>query len=551
MTRLMEMMGLGFMPRIVLEGGGGGGGGGGPDTSGDRDTAEQTGLSITGYSRDKGEIGGVADAMGNVATGDELIANVARAKARSTAAKDIQAAKANPKDTAAVAKAQASLDAYDQAVQTAKDVADKSLAASNPNPELAAFRPKSRPKSVEAKAKAIADKKAADARAATIAATAKATGLTKEAVEANINSATNTDDKWGYTKPDGTPVSAFNDRRDGGGINSAGAGFARSGGRAADTNADGFVTAEEAEAVGGLQGNFASSISNSIGATPYGSGLAPTGIARALSFTGPGLIYGALRDVGRGSRRQDKGYTAPGPGYTVQGQSEVSGSSDPSLVDEGMPTDGIVRENIYSTRPTSETYTRRYKGGGMGAYSPSYLRQYASGRKINELVREVTLADGSKAYLTPDGKYLEMDQFDNTATGSQTEIDTGTERYVSGYRMTDSDGNVTEYDAAGNIVYPSLYPELEGVDFKVPNVGDQIPGYSEPELNYDPDQLTPLPNPYPELFEPGGPYSEPFLNYDPDQLVPLPNPYPELFDPDYVRSPPRAGFDPNNPGSGI
>ena len=109
-------------------------------------------------------------------------------------------------------------------------------------------------------------------------------------------------------------------------------------------------------------------------------------------------------------------------------------------------------------------------------------------------MREVTLADGSKAYLTPDGKYLEMDQFANTATGSDVVMDTGEERYVSGYKLTDAMGNVTEYDAAGN----------------------------------------------------------PALNYDPDQLVPLPNPYPELFDPDYVRNPPRAGFDPYNPfGAGI
>ncbi len=60
MTRLMEMMGLGFMPRIVFEGGGEGGFGG----DGDRDTAE--GLNdVTGYSANKGEIGGVQGADKN------------------------------------------------------------------------------------------------------------------------------------------------------------------------------------------------------------------------------------------------------------------------------------------------------------------------------------------------------------------------------------------------------------------------------------------------------------------------------------------------------
>jgi len=492
MTRLMEMMGLGVMPRIVFNGDGGGADGGPGDVVG-MDKADED-LGITSYSAEKGEIGGVVGADGTVATGDQLTANVARAKARSALSTAEKAAKGSKAGSAAQNAVVEAAIAYDQAVQEANKQADMSLAASNPNPELAAFRPKSRPKSVEAKAKAAAEAKAAAARAATIAATATATGLTKEAVEANINSATNTDDKWGYTKADGTVVSAFDDSKDGGGINSAGAGFARSGGRAADTNADGFVTAEEAEAAGGLQGNFFSGISNSIGATPYGSGIAPTGLAAIASMTPGGMLFGALRDIGRGGMREDKGYTRAGPGYTVQGQSEGGGSNDSGLVDEGMPSDQFRRENTYSTRPTSETYTRRYKGGGLGAYSPSYLRQYASGQKINELVREVTLADGSKAYLTPDGKYLEMDQFANTATGGDVVVDTGEERYVSGYKLTDAMGNVTEYDAAGN----------------------------------------------------------PALNYDPDQLVPLPNPYPELFDPDYVRNPPRAGFDPYNPfGAGI
>tara|TARA_Y100000389_G_scaffold48158_1_gene43367 strand:+ start:8220 stop:9803 length:1584 start_codon:yes stop_codon:yes gene_type:complete len=501
----MEMMGLGFMPRIVLEGGGGGGGEGGMD--------EAEGLNdVNSYSADKGEIGGVVGADKSVATGAQLKANIDRAKERNKANKAYQAFKENPKDQDAVAQLSTALDVYDQAVQTA----NKAEVKSQPNPELAAFRPKSRPKSFEAKAKAIADKKAADAKAATIAATVAATDLTKEAVEANINSATNTDDKWGYTKADGTPVSAIDDARDGGGKNIAGAGFAFSGGRAADRDGDGFVTAEEAEAVGGLQGNFASGISNSIGATPYGSGLAPTGLAAIASMTPQGMLYGALRDLSRGESRKSiaarTGYTAPGPGYTIGGGTEgESGSNDSGLVDEGMPSDQFRRENTYSTRPTSETYTRRYKGGGLGAYSPSYLRQYASGQKINELVREVTLADGSKAYLTPDGKYLEMDQFANTATGSDVEIDTGEERYVSGYKLTDAVGNMTEYDAAGNIVYPSLYSEYA-----------EAPAYGQPgsiQGGFEDGFVTPLPSPDPV---PG--IGNPI--YGPDFVTPLPSPDP-------------------------
>ena len=486
MTRLMEMMGLGFMPRIVFEGGGEGGFGG----DGDKDTAE--GLNdVTSYSAEKGEIGGVADAEDKVATGAQLTANVARAKARNDLAKAEKAAQGTKAGSAAQNAVVEAAIKYDQAVQTAKTAGVKS----QPNPELAAFKPKSRPKSIEtkakAKAKAIADQKAAAAREATIVDTVAATDLTREQVIGYMNDERNTDDKWGYTKTDGTPVSAIDDRRDGGGKNIAGAGFAFSGGRAADRDGDGFVTAEEAKAVGGLQGNFFSGISNSIGATPYGSGLAPTGIAAVASMFPSGMLYGALRDISRGETRSEiaarTGYTAPGIGYTVQGQSEGGGSNDQGLAGEGMPSDQFRRKNTYSTRPTSETYTRRYKGGGLGAYSPSYLRQYASGQKINELVREVTLADGSKAYLTPDGKYLEMDQFANTATGSDVEIDTGEERYVSGYKLTDAVGNMTEYDAAGNIISTDGgLPETQGTILSDASYQMEFDGPQEYKDRYNP-----------------------------------------------------------------
>ena len=488
MTRLMEMMGLGFMPRVVFNGDGGEADGGPGDVVG-MDKADED-LGITSYSAEKGEIGGVQGADKTVATGAQLKANVDTAQKRSTANKAYQAFKENPKDQDTVAQLSTALDVYDKAVQTAKTASP--TAAVTSNPELAAFKPMNRPKSIEAKAKAIADQKAAAAREATIVDTVAATDLTREQVIGYMNDERNTDDKWGYTKTDGTPVSAIDDRRDGGGKNIAGAGFAFSGGRAADRDGDGFVTAEEAEAVGGLQGNFFSGISNSIGATPYGSGLAPTGIAAVASMLPSGLLYGALRDLSRGETRSEiaarTGYKAPGPGYTIGGGTEgESSSNDQGLVGEGMPSDQFRRENTYSTRPTSETYTRRYKGGGLGAYSPSYLRQYASGQKINELVREVTLADGSKAYLTPDGKYLEMDQFANTATGSDVEIDTGEERYVSGYKLTDAVGNMTEYDAAGNIISTDGgLPETQGKILSDASYQMEFDGPQEYKDRYNP-----------------------------------------------------------------
>jgi hypothetical protein len=108
---------------------------------------------------------------------------------------------------------------------------------------------------------------------------------------------------------------------------------------------------------------------------------------------------------------------------------------------------------MYGTRDVSQDFNRRYKGGGMGFYAPQYLRRYASGQSIDELVRRVELPDGTEAYMTPDGRYLDMDQFKGTAlAGDTTSVVTGQEDYLQGYTLTDAAGNVTQYDAEGNIV---------------------------------------------------------------------------------------------------
>ena len=92
-----------------------------------------------------------------------------------------------------------------------------------------------------------------------------------------------------------------------------------------------------------------------------------------------------------------------------------------------------------------------------------------------------------RAYLTPDGKYLEMDQFANTATGSDVEIDTGEERYVSGYKLTDAVGNMTEYDAAGNIISTDGgLPETQGTILSDASYKMEFDGPQEYKDRYNP-----------------------------------------------------------------
>ena len=64
----------------------------------------------------------------------------------------------------------------------------------------------------------------------------------------------------------------------------------------------------------------------------------------------------------------------------------------------------------------NDIFSRYYKGGsGIGL--PNWLRRYASGISIDELLSKETLDDGTVMYKTPDGKYIE-------------------EKYLTGARMS-------------------------------------------------------------------------------------------------------------------
>jgi hypothetical protein len=58
-------------------------------------------------------------------------------------------------------------------------------------------------------------------------------------------------------------------------------------------------------------------------------------------------------------------------------------------------------------------YNRYYKGGsGFGL--PAWLRQYASGVSINQLLEKVVI-EGKEYFKTPDGKYIEPSELVGTA----------------------------------------------------------------------------------------------------------------------------------------
>ena len=114
----------------------------------------------------------------------------------------------------------------------------------------------------------------------------------------------------------------------------------------------------------------------------------------------------------------------------------------------------------FSVRDIVEDFKRQRKGG-MGYGLPSYMQRYMSGNVIDELVREVVLPDGSKFFVTPDGRYLDPEEFTGSkTTGGVQYVSTGDERYQSGYSTLDTKTGVkTNYDMDGKVIRTSVQPE--------------------------------------------------------------------------------------------
>ena len=111
------------------------------------------------------------------------------------------------------------------------------------------------------------------------------------------------------------------------------------------------------------------------------------------------------------------------------------------------------RRGIYGTRGTSEDYDRYSRGGGGYEFMPAYMRKYMTGENFDVMAQQITLADGSSAYRTPDGRVLSPEQFENTAqAGSALTVAGADEQYLQGYQDTDAMGMPVYFDAEGNPV---------------------------------------------------------------------------------------------------
>jgi hypothetical protein len=269
--------------------------------------------------------------------------------------------------------------------------------------------------------------------------------------------------------------------------------FASGGGAQFDLDGDRFLSKTEmriGEAAGKeLDQNFASRTGKGLGITPLGSGQDPTGVAklaeqllvpggstlrkisppefeRPLSSYDPNNPYadvgedapniwwekGTKNPLGFEYKRTPAEVLADNTAYREQAAIDDLAEQRQNNSDERDNAPRTRREDLFGTRMTTEEYRRRYKGGG-GAALPAYMRKYASGKSIDELVRKVKV-NGKDYFLTPDGRYIEPSAFTGSAASRDIDVvETGEEQYLEGYNVIDeSTGIITTYNTDGSIM---------------------------------------------------------------------------------------------------
>jgi hypothetical protein len=311
-------------------------------------------------------------------------------------------------------------------------------------------------------------------------------GVTQQMITDSQN-----DGEYGYYNNDGSFVPANIDKYNGGGPDYSGVAFASGGGAQFDLDGDRFISKTEmgiGKAAGyELDKNFWSKAGTGLGVTPLGSGQDPTGVAKwaekllvpggsTLRKLNPPAFERPLSSYDPNNPYADVGEDAPNiwweKGKTNPIGFEYKRTPDEVLADQTASREKATiaaaneitnndndngprtrREDLFGTRMTTEEYRRRYKGGG-GAALPAYMRKYASGKSIDELVRKVKV-NGKDYFLTPDGRYIEPSAFTGAAVARDIDVvETGeSEQYLESYNVIDeSTGIITTYNTDGSIM---------------------------------------------------------------------------------------------------
>ena len=111
----------------------------------------------------------------------------------------------------------------------------------------------------------------------------------------------------------------------------------------------------------------------------------------------------------------------------------------------------IETKILTEERPIDQVFERlkRYNSG----YLPAYMQKWLTDNSIDELVRKIVGEDGETYYITPDGRYLTADQFENTINVGSKSFATGSETVETGYTVLDTNTGILEtYDTEDNLI---------------------------------------------------------------------------------------------------
>ncbi len=203
----------------------------------------------------------------------------------------------------------------------------------------------------------------------------------------------------------------------------------------ADANNDGINDYDRFQTVFGVQSDAAN-------ADPYGMSTENgfiTSDGRSFYAMGDGSVQEVVDNF--------VPYNDAASGSSVN---QVYGIDDVTISTAGR--DENERRGVYGTRGTSEDSDRYSRGGGGYAFMPEYMRRFMTGEQFDVMAEPITLADGTTAYRTPDGRILSPEQFANTAEYENAlTVEGPEEQFLQGYTQTDAAGNVTYYTPDGEI----------------------------------------------------------------------------------------------------
>tara|TARA_R100001369_G_scaffold64993_1_gene92203 strand:+ start:165 stop:2699 length:2535 start_codon:yes stop_codon:yes gene_type:complete len=161
--------------------------------------------------------------------------------------------------------------------------------------------------------------------------------------------------------------------------------------------------------------------------------------------TNTGVEYPILSELDSGISGQGSALE-----YITNNENITNVTNVTNVTNEAAPNP-LETKILTEERPIDQVFERlkRYNSG----YLPAYMQKWITDNSIDELVRKIVGEDGETYYITPDGRYLTADQFENTINVGSKSFATGSETVETGYTVLDTNTGILEtYDTEDNLI---------------------------------------------------------------------------------------------------